>query len=339
MLAGVGEAKHSSPAEGSIFFRQEIFSWQSVLCLYFGSLVLAALLVPLLIRLLLLWNLRMPNGIISYLLSRNFGMIFDRVSLLFFALMLGVKGFWACRTAKFWTAIWEGLRRNGGVQIALFWKFFAIGVAMDLGLMGLQMACFPFTLTPWTPKLAGWALYYGLSAGCIALLEETFFRGCLLGSLLRPLRERGAIFASALIFASAHFGASHSSWDLAAEAMTMIDGFRALYEHTLGVFQNAPPLPLAILFLLGVVLAQLALRHRSLAPAMGLHAGLVWMLMLYKKGVDVVIDSPHPFLGTWRLTDAPATLCILLLMACCLWRSSRRGEEGDRREGESAQVD
>ncbi|MDR0728213.1 MAG: CPBP family intramembrane metalloprotease [Puniceicoccales bacterium] len=316
--------------EGSIFFRRELVSWQSILCLYIGSLLLAALLVPPLIRLLLLWNLRMPNGAISHLLSKNFGVIFDRLHLFFFALMLGVKGLRARRTAELWASVREGLRLWRGSQIALFWKFFAIGVMMDLCLMGLQMACFPFRLMPWTPKLAGWALCYGLSAGCIALLEEIFFRGCLLGSLLRPLRERWAIFASALIFAGAHFGISHSSWDLAPEAVTMGSGFRALYEHVFGVFQNASPLPLAILFFLGLVLAQLALRHHSLAPAMGLHAGLVWMLMLYKKAVDVALNSPHPFLGTWRLTDAPATLYLLLLMAYCLRRLGRRGEKNVR---------
>lgn len=326
MLAGVSEARNISPAEGSIFFRQEVFSCPSIVCLYFSSLFLAALLTPLFIHLLLLWNVRAPNGIGSYLLSKNFGVIFDRVHLFLFALMLGIGGLRACRTAKLWASVRERLKRDGSSQIALFWKFFAIGVAMDLCLMGLQMSFFPFTLVPWTLKAVRWPLYYGLSAGCIALLEETFFRGCLLGSLLRLLRERWAIFASALIFAYAHFRVSHSSWE-APEAVTLRSGFQALYRHVFGVFQTAPPLSLAILFLLGLVLAQVALRHRSLAPAMGLHAGIVWMLMLYKKGVDVSVNLPHPFLGTWRLTDAPVTLCLLLLMACGLRHLARRGEE------------
>jgi len=297
--------------------------WKSILCLYLASLLLAVPVAPPVLRFLLWENARMPNRATAYVLSRGFGLLYDRLHLFFFALMLfvaGLRAWWTQRSSPAPMDTHNSMaRRRGTSPLSLFGKFFAIGVAMVFFLMALQLWCFPFRCAPWTAALTGWMTWYGLSAGGIALLEETFFRGCLLGSLWRCWGGPRAICLSAAIFAGAHFGVSRS-WDLPPEAVTALSGFRALGNHLFGVFQSFEFLPFAILLLLGVVLAQLALLYRSLAPAMGLHAGVVWTLMLYKKCVDLDLKSPHPFLGTWRLTDAPATLGLLSLLSYWLHR-------------------
>jgi membrane protease YdiL (CAAX protease family) len=161
-----------------------------------------------------------------------------------------------------------------------------------------------------------------MSACFIAILEEGLFRGCLLLSLYRSIGRQGAIWLSALIFAYSHFYVPRAM-DIPTSEVIWNSGFRMMYYHLMGIFWNFEAIPFVILLVMGIVLSQLVFLYRSLMPAIGLHAGIVWALMLYRKCVDVEMTL-HPFLGTWRLLDAPMTLCILLFVSCVLCYRARK---------------
>jgi membrane protease YdiL (CAAX protease family) len=108
----------------------------------------------------------------------------------------------------------------------------------------------------------------------VPLIEEFFFRGLILGILLRsPSRIAAIVFTSAL-FAILHF--LKAPEDTAA-ATTWMSGFISI-ANSFGQFQQ-PILLLAgftTLFLLGCILADARIRTRSLALPIGLHSG--WIL-------------------------------------------------------------
>jgi len=113
-----------------------------------------------------------------------------------------------------------------------------------------------------------------LTAAVVPIIEETFFRGLLLGVLLRSSRPLTAALLSAGIFSIVHF---LKAPDQTTTSVTWTSGFISL-AHSFDQFTN-PMLVLAgftTLFLIGVVLAHARLNTRSLWLPIGLHAG--WIL-------------------------------------------------------------
>jgi len=113
------------------------------------------------------------------------------------------------------------------------------------------------------------------AAAVVPLIEETFFRGLLLGILLRDLRALTATFLSAFIFAIVHF---LKAPDRTSELVTWYSGFKSV-AHSFGQFAD-PIMVLAAfttLFLLGWILADARLRTRSLWLPIGLHSGWIFV--------------------------------------------------------------
>jgi membrane protease YdiL (CAAX protease family) len=245
-------------------------------------------------------------------------MVYDRIHLFCFAGLLLIFGLRA------WLAHspcpQEDVTRKP--KKSYFWKFFTLGILLDFMIMLAQVMYFPCTFISWSTKLWGWVLWYTMSACFIALLEEGLFRGCLLLSLYRSIGRRGAIWLSSLIFAYAHFYVPRAM-DIPMSEVIWNSGFRMMYYHLMGIFWNFEIIPFVILLVIGIILSQLVFFYRSLMPAIGFHAGIVWALMLYRKCVDVEMTL-HPFLGTWRLLDAPMTLCILLFVSSVLYYRARK---------------
>ncbi|MBJ7258224.1 MAG: CPBP family intramembrane metalloprotease [Chthoniobacterales bacterium] len=115
-----------------------------------------------------------------------------------------------------------------------------------------------------------------LTAGAVALVEETVFRGVILGLCLWSLSARASVFLSSLLFAVLHF-LKPAKTRLAPDAVQWWSGF----SETFSFAGNLPPAAvlafgLASLFLAGWVLGQCAVRTRSLWLPIGVHAG--WVL-------------------------------------------------------------
>ncbi|MBV9010427.1 MAG: CPBP family intramembrane metalloprotease, partial [Verrucomicrobia bacterium] len=122
-----------------------------------------------------------------------------------------------------------------------------------------------------------WAAVAGVVAAAIAvpIIEEAFFRGLVLGILLRDCRPAIAAVITSALYSVIHFLKAPARTN---EAVTWASGFRSL-AHAFVQFTN-PVLVLsgfATLFLVGLILADARLRTASLWLPSGLHSG--WILV------------------------------------------------------------
>lgn len=124
------------------------------------------------------------------------------------------------------------------------------------------------------PVRSGLALAAGLLVGVI---EETIFRGFLLGGLLQDWTRFVAVLISSGLFSAAHFLRGSV---VVTSGLDVGIGLRALLAHLHPLTQPAVLFPFAGLFLVGVVLAYAYLWTNSLPFAIGLHAGWVFLLKI-----------------------------------------------------------
>ncbi len=108
----------------------------------------------------------------------------------------------------------------------------------------------------------------------VPLIEEAFFRGLILGILLRSGRTSLAIFLTSALFAIVHFlkAPLHTS-----AIVTWTSGFNSI-AHSFSQFSNPTMVAASFttLFLIGWILADARVLTRSLWLSIGLHAGWIF---------------------------------------------------------------
>jgi uncharacterized protein len=203
----------------------------------------------------------------------------------------------------------------------------AIGLAAGLALMTLALVPLflldvrawnsrtPVTAVPWIVLLLK-----GLGSGVlVALIEETFFRGAMQGALQRQGATRLALLAVPVFYAAVHFLGRATS--VPFEQVNAGSGFVALQGFFAGF---ADPLRIADAFIalwcVGLLLALVRERWGDLAGCIGLHAGFVAVIAVFRKA-----SSPAPtewpflvgqfdgLLGLW-------IAALTALICCALWR-------------------
>src|SRR2546423_951098 len=113
-----------------------------------------------------------------------------------------------------------------------------------------------------------------LAAAFVPVIEEAFFRGLVLGALLKTGRQTMSIFLTSALYSIVHF---LKAPDATSVDVTWTSGFNSI-GHAFGQFTD----PLLVgagfttLFLVGWILAEARLLTRSLWLPIGLHAG--WIL-------------------------------------------------------------
>jgi membrane protease YdiL (CAAX protease family) len=129
-----------------------------------------------------------------------------------------------------------------------------------------------------TPALLGHALLVGVASGLtVGFVEETFFRGLMLGAVLRDLRRPLlAIVLVSAVFASLHFLASTR---IPHEAVRWNSGLELLRAAFANFAAPATIIDrLLSLFAVGVLLGLAAWWTGSIALGVGLHAGWVTIM-------------------------------------------------------------
>jgi membrane protease YdiL (CAAX protease family) len=121
-----------------------------------------------------------------------------------------------------------------------------------------------------------WARFGKMTVASIAVpfIEETFFRGIVLGVLLRTGRRYLAIFAVSAIFAAVHF---LKAPERTSEIVTWTSGFSSIAHALDGI--GDPMMvasALATLFLIGCILGDARVLTHSLWLSIGLHAGWIF---------------------------------------------------------------
>ena len=168
------------------------------------------------------------------------------------------------------------------------------------------------TVTPWS-SLVG---VFG-AAIAVPLIEELFFRGLLLGILLRGMGPTLAALLTSAFFAILHFLKAPAATN---EVVTWFSGFRSI-ANSLAQFAD-PPMVLgffATLFLIGWILADARLRTRSLFLPIGLHSG--WILIAGAVGkLTRHATMMLPWLGTNLLTGLlPLALGVITWALMIVW--------------------
>ena len=108
----------------------------------------------------------------------------------------------------------------------------------------------------------------------VPFIEETFFRGIVLGVLLRTGRKYMAIFAVSAVFATIHF---LKAPERTSEIVTWTSGFSSIAHAFDGIGDPMMlSLALATLFFIGWILADARVLTHSLWLSIGLHAGWIF---------------------------------------------------------------
>ena len=119
------------------------------------------------------------------------------------------------------------------------------------------------------------------AAAVVPFIEEAFFRGLILGILLKTGRRYLAIFVTSALYSIVHFlkAPEHTSTNV-----TWSSGFNSI-AHAFVQFSD--PLLVAAgfttLFLIGWILADARLQTRSLWLPIGLHAGWIFTAGVFNK--------------------------------------------------------
>jgi len=171
--------------------------------------------------------------------------------------------------------------------------------------------------------LQGWLLLglKGLGSGiAVAVIEETFFRGALQGALQRMGATRWALFAVPVLYSAVHFlgratSVPHEDVD-ALSGFVAWSGFFASYSKPLSIIDA-----FIALWCVGLLLALVRRRWGDIAGCIGLHAGFVAAIAVFRK-----VSSPAPA-GDWSFLvggfDGLLGVWIALLTTLCclpLWR-------------------
>lgn len=214
---------------------------------------------------------------------------------------------------------------------ARFLRQALIGLLAGMTLMTVTLVpLFLLDVREWSARapagLQAWTLLAlkGLGSGlAVALIEETFFRGALQGALQRLGAMRMALFAVPVFYAAVHFlgratSVPHDEVD-ALSGFTAAAGFFSGYANPAGIADA-----FLALWCVGLLLALVRWRWGNLAGCIGLHAGFVAIIAMFRKVSapgpdsqwDFLVGSFDGLLGLW---------IALLATGCCLlpWLRSR----------------
>ena len=303
--------------------REEEYSFRGlwlIVYLYFGSLLFAAVVAPLVFRLVHFLDPETQ----SYIAGKPFADYFDRGRILCLLILFPLL----MKRANLFSWKRLGFLKEGGAH---FLRWFLIGVVMMLMVYGIS---FSFGILE---TREGWSwgkqierIGLGLGAAIlIGLTEETLFRGFVFRTFYLALRPWIAVVGSSMFFAYLHF-------KMPDEAMAHVpvgdigldDGLVSIW-YTMTTFAlKFDGLLFFNLTLVGVLLTLTFLYSRNLWACVGLHAGWVFVIQSFIKTFDQV-GVAHPFFGTEKVTDGYlVTLFLLLFIAVAVWLNRHKQPSG-----------
>lgn len=191
----------------------------------------------------------------------------------------------------------------------------AAGLLLALGFVFLQMGAYQLRANPGWLKLSE-PITAALGAG---IIEEFFFRGLLLGLLLRTMSVRSALLAGTFIFAIVHFMKPPEGWQIADADVTWTSGFLVLRQIAAG-FGDVDFLlaEFATLFAVGWVLAQARMKTGALWLGIGLHGGWVFGLKYFSA-----LTSYKPGWLPWIGSNLKVGLMPLIVVLLTGWLAVR----------------
>ncbi len=164
-----------------------------------------------------------------------------------------------------------------------------------------------------------------LAAVFVALIEELFFRGVLLGALRKTCHWATAVVMSSAAYALLHFfqrpeAPKVMEWSSGLMVLAgMMRGFGEPEQLAPGFFN---------LTLAGIILAVAYLRTGTLFFSIGLHAGWVFWLKSYSFLTQEYSGAKVWFWGSGKLIDGWLALIVLLLVCFAVARFPLNNKAG-----------
>lgn len=235
------------------------------LALYFiGIVVVGAVLAP-----ILYWSAQSlaAHGVFSFLAKYDFETFFHRAILIAAAVLL-----WPLLRVSHVSGMADlelapNPRWGGDVLAGLLLSVIPL---LCCGALLIELHVYSFR------HVFAWSRFAKMVGASITVpfIEETFFRGVVLGLLLRSPRKYIALFVVSALFAAVHFlkGSEGTS-----ATITWTSGFNSI-AHSFGRFDDPMMLvsAFATLFLIGCILADARVLTHSLWLPIGLHAGWIF---------------------------------------------------------------
>jgi membrane protease YdiL (CAAX protease family) len=175
-------------------------------------------------------------------------------------------------------------------------------------------ARFPTEMDEWL-ALAWKALGTGI---VVALIEETLFRGAMQGALQRIGATRWALFAVPLLYSAVHFLGNEvrvpddqvNGWS----GFVLLQGLFISFAEPLRILDA-----FVALYFVGLLLALVRQRWGDIAACIGLHAGFVAVIALFRRistpaaenSWSFLVGSFDGLLGPW-IAMITAMLCLVL---------------------------
>ena len=159
----------------------------------------------------------------------------------------------------------------------------------------------------------------------VPAIEETLFRGLILGILLRSCRPSMSTFATSAFFSIIHF---LKAPERTSTIVTWTSGFNSI-AHSFEQFRDPMLLGAAFttLFLIAWILADTRLRTRSLWFPIGLHAGWIFAAGVFNKIAHREMIA-LPWLGKNLLVGiVPLLLALLTWLLVRLWLNHGRARK------------
>ncbi|MGE9295229.1 MAG: CPBP family intramembrane glutamic endopeptidase [Puniceicoccales bacterium] len=163
----------------------------------------------------------------------------------------------------------------------------------------------------WWAALIGKAL---LSATLVALIEEIIFRSLIFRLFYTAIRPELAILISSMIYAYLHFSAPAAMLAGPNENPGIIAGMQIALLNAAGGILNFNAIEFANYTALGALFCVLYLRARSLWAPVGLHAGIVFVMLMYQGAFHVFPDNIRWLLAGGGLTDGVLPLILTLAL-------------------------
>ncbi|HRZ87597.1 MAG TPA: CPBP family intramembrane metalloprotease [bacterium] len=292
-----------------------------VLCLILlGVLAIGAVLTPL-VMIAIGWALHLFPALqkvssfdIDRVLSRVL-LIASFLLLYLFRKQLALKDIF--RTAFPRRAGWfSEVMQGAGLGVATLAVL--IGITLFTGIRRLEIE--PFGMRYGT--VVSQAL---LTAAVVACIEEVFFRGFILKTLMNDIKAVWAVVISAAFYSIVHFTQIGSHPHFAQG--DLLSGFKTVGLMLEPLSHPSVYLPEFIgLFAFGIVLAYAYVWTKSLYVSIGIHAGCVFIVKADSLFVAVNQGQRYGFYGTEKMVDGVLSWIILGVLLVALWMLiGRRG--------------
>ncbi|UPA28309.1 MAG: CPBP family intramembrane metalloprotease [Verrucomicrobiota bacterium] len=241
---------------------------------YLCSLVIAAILTPLVFHGALFWEAHWPSPTLAHWIGKGFGVFFERIRL--GALLLFLPSLWYQYRQQ---PIFSPKSEKTSVT---FFCYALIGAVLVLILCGWVVISNRPDNNILFQKLTPYFVVKSfLGALVVAVLEEWIFRGMIFQSLRMHCPQIIAIIFSSLIFAYLHFRPA----PIVQQDIGLWSGFQYLYSYLFETVFSIRWAQFGLLFSFGFLLAAITSTTQTLKAAIGLHFGTVFTLMLLRQAL------------------------------------------------------